>query len=518
MKHVNAKTKKEEDIFYRDFLRQIFQTQKPLAKLFKTASDYFLYDGGTNKILECRKEVFDLLQGLLTNDVNKAQKTFSSRYGEQAFLKAANDIVEAVKKENILRVKKASQFGLSDHFANVEKILNSFVQSINLEVTQDCNLRCRYCVYNNHFNEKRNYGKKEMSLEVAKKAIRFLKAHSSKSDLILLGVYGGEPLMRPAFIKDCVDYARKIIDNRQLLFNMTTNATFVTREIAEYLFETGFSITASLDGPQVFHDRYRTEKSGNGSYERTIRGLKILAETYTEIQNGQLSINMVYTPPYSAKKLDIIREHLKELDWLPKVNVTTSYPNDGSIPEEMVTEQDLDQDKDLMQWAVEQYRSDFSQSDPMVKGIVEQKFARLLQRSVLTEPDDSYPLNGCCVPGQRKNFITPDGTINICEKMPSDSPPIGNVNSGFDIETIKNFYIDNYAEKSIRYCSQCWAIKICDLCYVAAFNETGELDFEKKGRNCRFKLNSLEKLLTNVSALLKENPERLNYLYQYDIT
>jgi hypothetical protein len=51
--------------FYLDFPGKIFGTGKSLAKLLNTDSGYYLYDTGTNKILGCRKQVFELLAGKL---------------------------------------------------------------------------------------------------------------------------------------------------------------------------------------------------------------------------------------------------------------------------------------------------------------------------------------------------------------------------------------------------------------------------------------------------------------------
>ncbi|UCH97897.1 MAG: hypothetical protein JSV88_13870, partial [Candidatus Aminicenantes bacterium] len=216
MKCLKRETEKKGKNGCLDFLRKTFEPEKPLAKMIRTetASGYHLYDTGTNKILQCRKEVFDLVQNLLDQDVDEATGAFISRYGEKAFLDAAEDIVNAVNEENILQVKKAANFGLSDHFDNVEDILNSTVQSISLELTQDCGLRCQYCVYNCYAKGQRDHGHKIMSLDAACKAIDFLKAHSSKNDLVAIGTYGGEPLLRFPFLKKCVQYARKVIDKQ----------------------------------------------------------------------------------------------------------------------------------------------------------------------------------------------------------------------------------------------------------------------------------------------------------------
>jgi uncharacterized protein len=389
---------------------------------------------------------------------------------------------------------------------------------MNLEVTQECPLRCSYCVYQDHYQEKRNYSNKSMSLETGKKAIEFLKEHSTKSDPVMLGFYGGEPLMRFSFIKNCVGYAMNIIKEKELKFNMTTNALLITPEFAEYLFNQGFSILVSLDGPKKIHDRYRKDKNGNGSFDRTINGLKILAEKYREIKKGIISVNVVYTPPYSEEKINLINNFVKELKWLPAVNVLSNYPSRHSIPIDMVSEDDLKQDKNMIQWAFEKYKKDFENSDLMVKGQIEKKFAKLIQRPILNEPFDSFYFNGCCLPGQRKSHITTDGSIQICEKISSNSPPIGNVYSGFDFETIEKVYINEYTSKSIEICSGCWGIRLCDVCYIQSFNEQGKFDMNRKNMYCHSSLHSLENSLKNFSVLTDENPGKLDYLYQYEIT
>lgn len=160
-----------------------------------------MYDTGTNKILACRDEVFDLLHLLLSHKIDDAITAFTGKYGREEFPLAAEEIVAAIKQENILLTLRATQFGLSDHFKDIREILSKTVRSINLEITQECNLRCLYCIYNEEFEAKRNHGSHVMSLATAKKAIDFLNANSAESETVSIGFYGGEPLRRFEFIK-----------------------------------------------------------------------------------------------------------------------------------------------------------------------------------------------------------------------------------------------------------------------------------------------------------------------------
>ena len=511
-----ATTKRETQV-YLDLLSPVFDSGKPLAKLIDTDAGYFLYDTGTNKILGCNEETAVLLQTLFSHDVSTAHARFSARFGETTFIRCAAEIMEAVNKENILKVKKATRFGLSDHFGNIGDILNTAVQSVCLELTQACNNRCLYCPYSDFFKGKRDHGEKVMSLETAKRAIDFLKAHSPGSESVAIGFYGGEPVLQFELLKTCTAYAGEVFKGKTVRFNMTTNAALMTPGMARYFMENDFSVVVSLDGPQEIHDMYRKDKSGKGSYAKTIAGLKMLAHAHAKTKKGRISINAVYMPPYSEEKIDKIHGHIKSLEWLPDVVVTTVYPSDGTIPENMIPENGLVQDKNLKQWAVEKYLDDPRNANTMVKGVVEKKFAKLIQRPVFKEPVAEVFLNGCCIPGERKSFVSTDGAIHVCEKIAGHAPAIGHVEKGFDFETIKKVYIEDYAERSIADCSQCWASRVCDLCYIAAFNEDGNFDIMKKRKTCQTMVIYQEQILRSFVTLLRKNPGKLGYLYHYGL-
>ena len=63
------------------FFSKVWNGQKPLAKLFKTPRSGYLYDTGTNKILECDELVFELLQNLYASDVESAVQAFLDKHG-----------------------------------------------------------------------------------------------------------------------------------------------------------------------------------------------------------------------------------------------------------------------------------------------------------------------------------------------------------------------------------------------------------------------------------------------------
>lgn len=82
-----------------------------------------------------------------------------------------------------------------------------------MQVTQNCNLRCQYCVYSGSYIN-RVHNNKRMSVEVAKQAIDFLVKHSENSKEISIGFYGGEPLLEVPLIREVVDYAEGVFSGK----------------------------------------------------------------------------------------------------------------------------------------------------------------------------------------------------------------------------------------------------------------------------------------------------------------
>lgn len=503
--------------YFRDYFNRLWGRERPLAKLFKTDSCYYIYDTGTNKVVKCRKAISDLIGKFYSTSIDAAVREFVSDYGELEFTQSAQEIKEAIEQEHILTTIKATNFFLAPHFKNFEEILNSALTNICLELTDNCNLRCNYCSQNAHYRSKSDYCINEMNLDIAYKSIEFLKKHSYESDSVSISFYGGEPLLQFPKIKACVEYAKDIIKGKDLSFSLTTNGTLVTPEIANFFRKNNFSVLVSFDGPRKYHNLYRKDKKGKGSYDRTEKGLRILVDSFGDEKKRMIGLNLVYTPPYSKKKIEEITKHFKKLSWLSGVGIRMTYPSPDSIPLMSVSEDDLSEDKPLLQWEFENFKNYFEKTESFAKSSIELKLAQLMQRPIFKKPIDKYFLNGCCLPGEKRIFVTTDGTFHICEKITSAVPAIGNIYDGFDFDVIKKFYIDEYASESLRYCSNCWAISHCNLCYVRAIDNNGKYDMTKKISSCKLNLLSLERLLGYSCKLMEENPQEIEYLYDIDI-
>jgi uncharacterized protein len=86
---------------------------------------------------------------------------------------------------------------------------------------------------------------------------------------------GGEPtLMGLDFYKKVVEFQKKYGKDGQSVSNaLQTNAVILDDKWCKFLAENNFLVGISIDGPKKFHDYYRLDHSGKGTYDRVIRAI-----------------------------------------------------------------------------------------------------------------------------------------------------------------------------------------------------------------------------------------------------
>ena len=64
--------------------------------------------------------------------------------------------------------------------------------------------------------------------------------------------------------------------------SLQTNGTLLTDEWCAFLKKHNFMVGISLDGPKEIHDRYRRDRKGKGTFEKVMRGLRLLQKHKVE--------------------------------------------------------------------------------------------------------------------------------------------------------------------------------------------------------------------------------------------
>ena len=135
-------------------------------------------------------------------------------------------------------------------------------RSLDLDITNYCNLRCKYC---SHFT---SAGDVKQDLPT-KEWLDFFQ-ELNRCGIMTVCLQGGEPFYR----KDLPELIEGIVRNR-MRFNILSNGTLISDEAAAFLASTNRcdGVQISIDGSNdQAHDVFR----GNGSFSKALKGIEFL--------------------------------------------------------------------------------------------------------------------------------------------------------------------------------------------------------------------------------------------------
>ncbi len=440
---------------------------KSFVHPFSTANNHYLYDANTSNIV------------LVTKNIYNYYKNNESGHLDDDDIKDIHRMKESglLKKSPIKEITHPMTKILPD-------ILSRRVENITLQVTQQCNLRCKYCVYSGSYIT-RIHSSRTMSLETAKKGVDFIVSNSLDLDQINIAFYGGEPLLQFNLIKKVVEYAEVETEGKKVSFGMTTNGTLFNDEILNFLQEKKFMLVISLDGPEEVHDKNRIfAKDGKGTFSTIIHWLRYIKENFSDLYRNT-SFNAVIDPKLDigcASSFFVNCEEIAD----SAVNsglIGTSYKRSNEeIPEQFIIADEEEHFKVLLN---KLGRLSSKHISKIAEGRLNQTRSTLFHFRKRTAYDLA-PINhpgGPCIPGARKLFMDVNGKFFPCESVSESSSCmiIGDIEQGFDLEQAE--YLLNVGRTTEEACKTCWSFQMCVQCCLMA-DKDGHLDGAERLSRC----------------------------------
>ena len=163
-----------------------------------------------------------------------------------------------------------------------ELVPNQF-RVLDVIPTFECNLACKYCYQVEKSDQFRLSSDRYLSIAEGEAIVdAFLKERPQ--NIISTGrpyemvFIGGEPLLRFQLIRTMVKRARNkmIGDSENLNIVIVTNATLITSDVAQFLFDNNVFTIISIDGCRDVHDEARVYRNGKGSSDDVERGCSLL--------------------------------------------------------------------------------------------------------------------------------------------------------------------------------------------------------------------------------------------------
>lgn len=138
---------------------------------------------------------------------------------------------------------------------------------ICLNVTDNCNLACRYCFVQQHPHY--------MPLDIAIKAVDWIMENKKWKDergisgtTPSVNFFGGEPtLLWDEIIVPVTKYIRSTYNKDKIYVGMTTNGTLLNKERISFIKDNELNVLLSIDGPKEVQDYNRPTKNGGSSFD-----------------------------------------------------------------------------------------------------------------------------------------------------------------------------------------------------------------------------------------------------------
>lgn len=463
---------------------------KPFIKLFHTPNSYYFLDVNKNDIIPISETSFNFLSLVLAGGAQD------------------NDIPQELielRNQGYLSTKSVVDKIRHPYTEYLDLFLGRKIQKITLQLTQNCNFRCKYCPYTEKPNSRqRTHSAKKMSWETAKTAVDFLWEHSIDSQEVNIGFYGGEPLLEFPMIRRIIHHSEKRFFGKELSFSLTTNGTLLTTKVIHFFQKHNVSLMVSLDGPQEINDRNRVFINGRGTFQSVMKQIS-LAKKLEPKYAKNIMISMVLDPQNDFDCIN--RIFLDETD----IDALSIQPS--LVEHEYDDQETIFSEEYLWKYQYQQFlaflacfkRFPEKEVSPISRRIISLTETELetLGRGVGLKPVD-VP-SGPCIPGQMRLFVDISGKLFPCERVSETSSAmcIGNLQSGIDLA--KANQILNVSQNTETECRHCWCFRYCTQCAKQADDGTVLLSTKSRLSHCD-ETRLLVELRIQQFLLLKEVP------------
>ena len=417
----------------------------PFVELVDIFDNHFCYDVNTNTILQIPEDEYEVTKNYCnTGDTQLLQQAMVlNEYVQNGFFSSFRPYIIEHSKTNFI---KSYLYGVTE--------------KICLQLTKNCNFKCRYCGFATDNKLNRNPSNEVMSFEVAKKAIDILVELCSAKNKLNVGFYGGEPFLQLRLIEDCVNYCESQYPMKEWSFSVTTNGSICNDKVVKLINKHNFTVTMSLDGPQHLHDKNRRWiHNGEGTFEKVYENYQYLRSHIND--KGKLRINSVVDQEEDfGEYIDFFETEIFE-----GIKRTQGVIDDIRLARntEASEEYMISANKGKLKEYIQTYLKgeDTYSYDDLSNTNYSELFDSFSPRSSLREKEHH---NGPCLPGAERLFVSSNGVFYPCEKCSenSEAMKIGSVFEGFDYDKIQDLL--NVGKITENECKNCFAIRHCTSC------------------------------------------------------
>ena len=362
--------------------------------------------------------------------------------------------------------RKISHLDIEYSLANLKQLV--------FEVTDACNLRCKYCAYADLYEGYDQRENLKLPFQKAKLIIDYLYEYWEKrycievNDPITIGFYGGAPLLNVPFIQQVINYIESLNPiGKKFHYNMTTNAILLDRYM-DFLAENEFRLLISLDGDEKGQS-YRVDTKGKNSFDKVLANIQLLRSKYPSYFEHYVMFNSVLL---NLNESESTYRFIK--DKFGKEPMISPLNNSGVRKDKL---QEFYQAYQNVATSIqkanncEALKNELFIKSPETGALVNYIYHHTgnvfndYNDLLLGREGSSFPPSGTCIPFSKKMFITVKGRILQCEKIDHEFAlgQITNKKVELNLEQAARQH-NKYTFRYMNQCKTCAAKQLCTQC------------------------------------------------------
>ncbi len=313
----------------------------------------------------------------------------------------------------------------------------------------NCNMRCKYCFYEDEMNNRsvQSYGM--MSEETLHNLLT--QVFTTVQNKLTIAFQGGEPtLIGLDFYKNLVSLVNTLnIHNLEIHYAIQTNGYIINEDWMQFFQKNKFLVGISLDGNQEIHDKYRIDAHGNGTYERVMASIELLKKYKVDFN----ILTVVHKD--TTEKANIIYNFFKRNNFGFQQYIECLDPI-GEEPGSQEYSLTPDIYGDFLIKLFKKYYRDMSQGTYVYNRYFENIIGILMRQ----------PPESCAMAGRCGSYLTveADGSVYPCDFYVLDKWKLGNFNTDTIEQMITKRNELEFIELSHHIPDECKSCKWFPLC------------------------------------------------------
>lgn len=370
---------------------------------------------------------------------------------------------------------------------------NRTLHRLVLNVSNNCNLKCKYCYANggNYLSEE-----KLMDENLAIKALdRF---YGYFEDIELIQIFGGEPFLNIPVIESIINYVENLKNGNDKIktrIGFVTNGTILDEHILDLIEKHNLTVTLSLDGPPKVNDQMRVFANGQGISEVVEKNIKLMKE-----RTGQPStIEATYHQGHVDQGIEVsdIVKYMQD-NFQTRVHIA---PVNGSEEREFMLK-DFSSFVRSAKTVFETIFTDQSLNYSLVNRII---------NSINSKQDVSY----ICTAGFNTISVSVNGDVYPCFMFTDINKFLmGNVEDE-NLFKCKNYLniLQEFLElkkTKLDQCKDCFINNFCSGCLGLNYLQTNELA-KTPEEHCEMRRKLAEQVILEIAKINKDPEKKLEF-------